>query len=467
MSNQNDTLQMNVNPLENEKIEKLLLRFSIPCIMAMLVNALYNIVDQVFIGQGVGYLGNAATNVVFPVTAVSLGFALLVGDGCAAKYSLLMGNGDNESGVKVIGNSMILIIIISIIIATIGYCFTDSILYFFGATDNCIEYARIYLRIILAGIPFYMFSSGMNSVIRADGSPQYGMLSMLAGAITNLILDPIAIFVLHWGVKGAAIATIIGQIISCTITIIYFFHPKTFKLSKDVFRFRPRLVVNSCSLGMSSFITQFSIVAICAVTNNIIVKYGPESEFGADIPLSVIGIVMKVFSIVIAIIVGISVGAQPILGYNYGAKKYGRVLETYKIVIIACAIVGAIATLLFEFAPNAIISIFGSEGETYNKFAVLCFRIYLGGILFCCIQKSSSIFLQSIGKPVKATLLSLSREIFIQIPTVIILPMYYGIIGALWSAPISDVVSVILTGIFIVSECKKMKKAESCKKYLT
>ena len=442
------------NPLGDEQIGKLLLRFSIPCIMSLLVSSLYNIVDQIFIGQGVGYLGNAATNVVYPVTVIALGFSLLIGDGCAAKFSITLGEGDVKSGKHAIGNSIVLITVIGVIISLIGFLFTDQILYFFGATKNCIDYAREYLQIILIGIPFYMFTSGMNAVIRADGSPRYSMISMVIGAVINLILDPVMIFCFNWGVTGAAIATIIGQIVSCLLTIAYFIHPKSFRLDASSFRFNLRLLSQVCLLGISSFITQISIVIVCAVTNHIMIKYGVKSEFGADIPLSVIGIVMKVFSIVVSIVVGIAVGGQPIAGYNYGARKYERVLKTYRLVLIASAFVGAISMLLFELIPEVIINIFGSESETYTRFAVLCFRIYLGGILLGSIQKASCIFLQSIGKPAKATLLSLSRDIFFLIPAVIILPIRYGIVGALWSAPIADVLSIILTFVLVSTECR-------------
>ena len=450
-----------VNSLGEEKIGKLLLKYSVPCILSLLVSALYNIVDQIFIGQGVGYLGNAATNVVYPVTVIALGFSLLIGDGCAAKYSLSLGEGDHETGKHAIGNSIAAITVIGVIISIVGFIHTDQILRFFGATDNCIGLAGDYMRVILLGIPFYMFTSGMNAVIRADGSPAYSMISMVIGCVINLILDPVSIFILHMGVTGAAAATVIGQAVSCIFTIVYFFHPKSFRLDKSSWIPDLKLLGKVALFGISSFITQISIVVVCAVTNNIMVRYGTASEFGADIPLSVIGIVMKVFSIIVSIVVGIAVGGQPIAGYNYGAGKYERVMKTYKLVATASAIVGAVAMFLFEVFPKEIISIFGSEGETYTRFAVLCFRIYLGGILLGSIQKSSCIFLQSIGKPIKATLLSLSRDIFFLIPAVIILPIHYGIVGALWSAPLADILSMILTVILISIEYKKLAVSAS------
>lgn len=450
----------NSSYLGESKIKGLLLKFSIPSILSLLVSALYNIVDQIFIGQGVGYLGNAATNVVYPITVIGLGFALLLGDGCASKLSISLGAGDKESGPKTIGNGIIAMTIISLLIVLFGFLFTDQILYLFGATDTCLDYARDYFRIIVCGMPFYMLSSGLASVIRADGSPKYSMLTMVVGAIINIICDPIAIFALNLGVSGAAFATILGQFVSFVMAIAYFFHTKSFKFNKKSFLFNGRLLFSAVLLGISSFITQISIVIVCAITNNLMVKYGVNSEYGSDIPLSVIGIVMKVFAIVISIIVGIAVGGQPIIGFNYGAKKYDRVLNTFKIIIISCTIIGLIATLIFELFPEVIINIFGSENEAYTKFALLTFRIWLSCILFTCLQKASCIFLQSIGKPVQAILLSLSRDTIFLIPGVIILPIYFGIEGILYAAPIADVLSIIVTSIIVVIECKKIKKEE-------
>lgn len=448
------------NYLATEPIWKLLFKFSVPCVLSMLVSALYNIVDQIFIGQSIGYLGNAATNVVYPFTVVALALALLIGDGSAALLSLSLGGGDHKTSHKCIGNGIVLSVVVGVILMVLGFLFTDPLLRIFGVTEASYGYAWEYMRVILIGIPFYIFSSGMNGAIRADGSPAYSMIATVIGAVLNLILDPIAIFVLDMGVQGAAIATVIGQVVSCIMTMLYFRRPKTFQLHKASFRLSGRMSKRICQLGISSFINQIAIVLLISVANNMVVIYGPLSKYGADIPLSAIGIVMKVFGIVIAFSIGISVGGQPIIGYNYGAKNYKRVFETYRLVIIANVVVGAIATLLFQLCPQVIVGIFGNESALYNEYAVLCFRIYLSGILLCCIQKASSIFLQSIGKPIQATLLSLSREVILQLPLIIILASIYGVTGMLWAAPIADVVATALTILLISLEYKKIHHKE-------
>ena len=425
--------------LASEPIGRLLLKFSVPCVLSMLVSALYNIVDQIFIGQSVGYLGNAATNVVYPFTVAALALALLVGDGSAAKLSLSLGSGDKETSHKCIGNGILATVIIGLLLTVTGFLFTDQILRLFGVTEASYPYAREYMEVILLGIPFYIFASGMNAAIRADGSPAYSMFSTVIGAVLNLILDPVAIFVFHMGVRGAAIATVIGQVVSCFVTILYFRKPKSFRFSKASFLPAGRLLGQIGQLGISSFITQIAIVIVMSVSNNMIGLKGPQSIYGADIPLSVVGIVMKVFGIVIAFSVGIAVGGQPIAGN---------------------AVIGIIATLLFEFCPQVIVSLFGSESGLYNEYANMCFRIFLGGILLCCVQKASSIFLQSIGKPVKATVLSLSRDVVFLVPGVILLSMAFGVTGMLWAAPIADVLSLILTIILVSHEYKCLKRME-------
>lgn len=440
--------------LATESIGKLLVKFSIPCVLSMLVSALYNIVDQIFIGQSVGYLGNAATNIVYPFTVIALALALFIGDGSAALLSLSLGSKDEKTSHKCIGNGILMTVVIGIFLTLVGFLFTDSILKLFGVTQTSYEYAWDYMRIILLGIPFYVFTSGMNAAIRADGAPSYSMFATVLGAVINLILDPVAIFILHMGVKGAAIATIIGQIASCIMTILYFKNPKSFRFHKESFYIDRKIMKKVCQLGISSFITQIAIVIIISVANNMIVIYGAFSKYGADIPLSVIGIVMKVFGIVIAFSVGIAVGGQPIIGYNYGAGNYERVFSTYRLIIFANIVVGAVAIILFELCPQAIVHLFGNESDLYNEYANMCFRIFLSGILLCCIQKATSIFLQSIGKPVKATVLSLSRDVVFLVPGVLILSHYFGVTGMLWSAPIADGISFFLTVLFILLEYK-------------
>lgn len=443
---------MNTNTnqyLAEQPIGKLMLKFSIPCIMSLLVSALYNIVDQIFIGRGVGYLGNGATNVVFPITIIALAIALLIGDGCAAYLSICQGKKDEDSAHRCVGSGIGLILLCSILMTLVFYLFQEQILWGFGATENNIDYAREYFRCIVLGIPFFMFANSLNSIIRADGSPQFAMISTLIGCIINVILDPIAIFVLHWGMFGAALATITGQIVSALLALYYLFHTKSFRLRKSSFRRSGPVLKRVLPLGVSSFLTQVSIVIIMAVMNNVLVRYGAESKYGADIPLTVVGIVMKVFQIVISVVVGIAAGSQPIVGYNYGAGHSIRVKKIFRTMILAELCVGLAATLCFECFPLQIIAIFGSEDSLYNEFAVLAFRIYLSTISLCCIQKATSIFLQSLGKPVLSMGLSLLRDFLLSVPLVLLLPAALGVTGALYSAPIADTVSFIAVLVII------------------
>lgn len=463
---------MNTNTnqyLAEAPIGKLMLKFSVPCILSLLVSSLYNIVDQIFIGRGVGYLGNGATNVVFPITVIALAIALMIGDGCAAFLSLCQGKKDNEGAQKSVGNAVALLIVSSVILLVLFVVCRDGILSAFGATENNLSYAQDYFNMIVIGIPFFVFTNGMNSIIRADGSPKFAMISTLVGCVINIILDPVAIFVLKWGVTGAALATIAGQIVSAVLAVYYLFHTNTFKLKKSSFAPKARYLKKILPLGISSFLTQLSIVVIMGVMNSTLVKYGAMSEYGADIPMTVMGIVMKVFQIVIAVVVGIAAGSQPIVGFNYGAGHYDRVKKIYKTMITAEVTVGIIATLLFELFPVQIISLFGSENGLYNQFAILSFRIFLSTLTLCCVQKATSIFLQSLGKPVMSMSLSLLRDFILSVPLVLLLPLTFGVIGPLYSGPIADLVSFAVTAVMMVCVFKKLpadaEKSVSEKKY--
>ena len=432
------------NYLAEEKIEKLLLKFSIPCIMSLLVSSLYNIVDQIFIGRGVGYLGNGATNVVFPITVISLAIALMLGDGAAAYLSLCQGKKDMDAGNKSMGNVIMLLVTSGLAMAVLFALFKSQILNAFGATENILPYANEYFDYIILGIPFFVVGNGLNSIIRADGSPKFAMITTLAGCIINVIFDPVAIFGFHMGMKGAAIATIAGQIVTAICGAVYIlFRAKTFKLTWMSMIPDISIIGKFVPLGISSFLTQLSIVVIMGVMNNVLVKYGAMSKYGADIPLTVVGIVMKVFQIVVSICIGIAAGSQPVVGYNYGAGEYRRVKALFTTIIKAEATVGLISMILFELFPLQITSIFGSEDGLYNEFAVLSFRIFLSMIILTCIQKSVSVFLQSLGKPVMAMGLSLLREFVLSVPLAIVLPMFFGVEGALFSAPVADVVTMV------------------------
>ena len=445
--------------LGKEKIPLLLRKFSLPSVLSMLVAALYNIVDQIFIGQGVGYLGNSATNVVYPFTVFALALALMAGDGISSLFSLYQGQKDESSKERCVGNGIVITLFFSFLVTLIGFLAEEPLLWFFGASANCYQYAKEYFDVILIGIPAYMLTSALSGLIRADGSPRYSMLATCLGAIINLILDPIAILYMKLGTFGAGITTIIGQYVSLIMTLIYFIRPKSFSFHKSAFKPSFKSLLGILRQGISSFIIQISIVIVISVANKLINIYGPNSSYGVDIPLAVIGIVMKVFGIVIAIGVGIAVGGQPIIGFNYGAKNFQRVKETIFWILGLNLLVGLLSTVIFEVCPQVVIDLFGKDqGEEYNAFAVLCFRIYLSGIALTCFQKAGSIILQSLGKPVQSMILSVSRDVVFFVPFLIILAQQSGIEGMLYAALISDVLSSILGLFLLLKELLKMEK---------
>ena len=447
---------MNENILGQEKISKLLIKFSIPCIISLLVNSLYNIVDQIFIGWGVGYLGNGATNVVFPLTMICLGFALMLGDGASSYLSLKLGEKKKEEAAKGVANGVIISLVISILFCTISLIFMPQLLNAFGCTEALKEYALDYGYIIAIGIPFFMIGTTLNSIIRADGNPKYSMTSMIIGAVLNIILDPIFIFVFKMGVKGAAIATIISQFVTFVMNIAYLRKIKSVELNRNTYKIDINISKKVLGLGISSFITQMSVVVVMAVSNNLLRKYGEITKYGPEIPIAVLGIVMKISQILNSIIIGIVVGAQPIIGYNYGANKKERVKETLKIVLSISVIVSSVAFILFQTIPDKLIGIFGSGDENYIEFACLAFRIFL--LLCICngIQIPSGIFFQAIGKSAKSAILSLSRQILILIPSMIILGQIFGLNGVLYAGPVADGCAFILAIILLVGEMKKL-----------
>ncbi|MCK1911324.1 MATE family efflux transporter, partial [Clostridioides difficile] len=404
--------------LGTEKISKLMLKFSIPCVLSLLVSALYNIVDQIFIGNSsLSALGNAATGVVFPIFIIAQAFAWCFGDGCAAYLNICQGKNDSKTSHKAIGTGVIVTLITSIILIALFLPFKTSLLTLFGASENSIGYAVEYFNIVLLFFPILMLSNMMNSVIRADGNPAGSMASMLTGAVVNIILDPIFIFGINWGgtgmtpMTGAATATIIGQIVSFVISAFYFFKPKTFKLTPSSFIPDLKTFSNALKLGTSSFITQMTIVVISLVCNIMLAKYGAMSSYGIDIPIAIIGIESKVFTVVINLVVGIVLGCQPIIGYNIGAKNYMRVKELYKKVLFCTIVIGVVATILFEFVPRNIIGVFGTptnipNPEDYWIFGEKTFRIFLCFITFTCIVKMTSIFFQAAGKSGQAIISS-------------------------------------------------------------
>lgn len=444
--------------LGQTKISKLLLKFSIPCIMALLISALYNIVDQIFIGhgtaEGLGAVGNAATSIVFPITLVAVAISGTFGDGTAAFMSICQGRKDTKKIHKTVGNSILVTFIASIILVALGFIFADQILGLFGASDSNILYAKQYFFIILSFFPIYMLGYMLNSVIRADGAPAFAMIATVAGAVTNIILDPIFIFALNWGIQGAAWATIIGQIVTLILSLIYLSRTKTFKLKLQSLPLSHETISNVTKLGLSTFITQLSIVIISMVCNKMLATFGAKSVYGANDPLAIIGICMKVFTIVLSIAMGVIIGAQPILGFNIGAGNRDRVRETFKKCIIITTIVGLCSTVVFEACPQIIINIFGSNSENptaYLEFATLTFRIFLMLITVTCNIKVISIFFQAVGEPLKAAIVSLARDIIFFVPLVIILPyVMNNINGILWAAPVADVLGIAVAVTLIV-----------------
>ncbi|HBF5909553.1 cytidylate kinase family protein [Clostridioides difficile] len=457
--------------LGTEKISKLMLKFSIPCVLSLLVSALYNIVDQIFIGNSsLSALGNAATGVVFPIFIIAQAFAWCFGDGCAAYLNICQGKNDSKTSHKAIGTGVIVTLITSIILIALFLPFKTSLLTLFGASENSIGYAVEYFNIVLLFFPILMLSNMMNSVIRADGNPAGSMASMLTGAVVNIILDPIFIFGINWGgtgmtpMTGAATATIIGQIVSFVISVFYFFKPKTFKLTPSSFIPDLKTFSNALKLGTSSFITQMTIVVISLVCNIMLAKYGAMSSYGIDIPIAIIGIESKVFTVVINLVVGIVLGCQPIIGYNIGAKNYMRVKELYKKILFCTIVIGVVATILFEFVPRNIIGVFGTptnipNPEDYWIFGEKTFRIFLCFITFTCIVKMTSIFFQAAGKSGQAIISSMIRDIVCFIPLIIIFPAIFGGVEAiLYAAPVADFIAMIVATFITIKFFKSLEK---------
>lgn len=449
--------------LGKEKISKLMLKFSIPCVLSLLVSALYNIVDQIFIGNSeLSALGNAATGVVFPIFIIAQAFAWCFGDGCAAYLNICQGRKDTQNAHKSIGSGISITLIVSVLLMAVFFPLKEQLLTLFGASENSIGMAVEYFNIILAFFPLYMLSNMMNAVIRADGSPAWSMASMLAGAITNIILDPVFIFGTKWGMSGAALATVIGQTVLFVISLVYFFRTKTFKLTLKSFLPNFKAFSPALQLGISSFITQMTIVIISLVCNIMLARYGAVSQYGADIPIAIIGIESKVFTVVINLVVGIVLGCQPIISYNMGAKQYDRVKKLYRNILLCTVVISLASTLLFELAPRTVVGIFGTptnipNPEDYWTFGTLTFRIFLSLVIFTCTIKMTSIFFQAVGKPVRAVIASMIRDIVCFIPLIIILPIFFGIEGILFAAPAADLIAMVVAAILTVTFMRTLK----------
>lgn len=462
-------MENNTSFLRTDGIGKLMRKYAIPCIISLLVGALYNIVDQIFIANAdyLGSFGNAANTVVFPLTVIALSIAVMIGDGCCAFVSLSLGKGSPKDASRSMGNAILLTILSSVLLTAIYLLFSDGIVTMFGGTVNDETYSlsKEYFFWITLGIPFYMFGQAMNPIIRADGSPRFAMISTISGAVINIILDPVFIFLFKWGMTGAAVATVLGQIVTAILAVWYLLHTKAVKIGKSDFRFKKRIIARTLMLGVCSFLSQISLVAAMAAINNMIAKYGAmdtifSQQQYAQIPMAVVGIVMKFFQIVISIVVGMAAGCIPIVGYNMGAKLYDRVKKLFTTLLIAEAAVGAIALIIVEVFPLALINIFGASNESayYTDFAVKAFRIYLCMIIFACINKAAFIFLQAMGKAVASTLLSMVREIVFGVGFALLLPIFFGLDGVLYSMPVSDILTAIISAIVIAVTYKEFNK---------
>ncbi len=444
--------------LGKEKIGRLLLSFALPCVISMLINSVYNIVDQIFIGQGVGYLGNAATNIIFPIVIMCNAIAGLIGNGCAANFSLRLGEGKKEGAAKSVASTITITIISSILISIILYASLNVLVKAFGCTDNVFPYAIEYGKIILLGAPFMIIYSALSQIIRADGSPKYSMILLVVGAIINIILDPIFIMKFNMGVKGGAIATIIGQIVSCIMALLYIKRFKSIKLNKKDF-IPDKSIFKVLGYGLSSFITQMTVLALFVFMNNVMTKYGASSKFGSDIPLSAYGIVSKLNSLFVASVLGISIGAQPIIGFNYGAGNYKRVRETLSKVLIINFVIGIIFNLSYQLFPSFLIGIFGSsDNALYVKFATDSLRIFLMVCALNAFEMTTSIVIQSLGNVKKSTAVTFIRQIILFIPIALILSNKIGLYGALYAGPIADVLCFICVIFIFGSEYKKLGK---------
>ena len=459
--------------LEQEKLGTLMRKYAVPCVISLLVAALYNIVDQIFIANAdyLGSYGNAANGVVFPLTVVALAIAVMIGDGCCAYVSICLGAQRKEDAHKSIGSAVLLCVISSLVLTVIYLAFQEPILTAFGGRVNAETFAQAkeYFLWITLGVPFYMFGQALNPIIRSDGSPKFAMASTLAGAVVNIILDPMFIFIFKWGMMGAAVATVLGQILTAVLAVWYLCHMKVVRLERESFRIHPKLAKKYLPLGVCSFLSQISLVAAMAAINNMIRKYGAaDAVFGqeqyAQIPMAVVGIVMKFFQIVISIVVGMAAGCIPIVGFNMGAGKSARVKELFTKLLLAEAAVGAVALVLVEVFPRRLIALFGAANESvyYTDFAVKSFRIYLCMIILACVNKACFIFLQAMGKAGESTALSMVREVVFGVGFALLLPRFFGLDGVLYSMPMSDLLTFVIAAYLIAKTYRELNTGTLC-----
>ena len=446
------------NPLGAAPVGGLILKFAIPAIISMLVSAMYNIVDQIFIGQGVGMLGNAATNVAFPVTTIATALALLLGIGGASNYNLEMGAGREQRASSIAGTALSTLVITGAVLALVVLLFLRPLLGLFGATTDVMPYAVDYLGITAVGLPFYVLSIGGNHIVRADRSPTYSMTCVLTGAVINTILDPLFIFGFGWGIKGAAWATVIGQVVSGILVIIYFGKFRKMYLETGMLKPSAECLKAIVSLGMASCINQIAMAIVQIVMNNILRYYGGLSVYGSDIPIACVGVISKVNQVFMAICIGISQGCQPIWGFNYGAKKYDRVRLAYRYSMIACTAIATIFFLCFQLFPHQIVSIFGTGSDLYFQFAERYLKIFMFMTFANGIQPMSSGFFTSIGKAKLGIVMSLTRQVLFLLPLIVVFSLIMGIDGVMYAGPIADAAAFVLAILFARRELRAMKK---------
>jgi len=447
------------NFLATESVTKLMVKFAVPSIIGMLVSALYNIVDQLFIGQGVGTLGNAATNIAFPFTTACMSMALLFGIGGASCFNLSMGMGHRKKAGYFAGNAVSMLIVCGLVISGITLLFLEPLLKLFGSPNDVMPYAKEYVSITAVGFPFLILTTGGGHIIRADGSPQMTMTCNITGAIINTVLDALFVMVFHWGMAGAAWATVIGQFISSVIVVLYLRKFKTTDLTKQHFIPQFSYIKRIASIGMASCFNQLAIAIVQIVLNNSLRHYGSLSKYGDSEPIACAGIVMKVNMIVFSIVIGLAQGTQPIESFNYGAKNYGRVKKAYRLAVITGAVISVTAFVCFQLFPKQILSVFGKGSENYYEFGEKFFRIFLFFTWLNCLQPITSTFFTSIGKSIKGVFLSLTRQIIFFIPLLLILPLKFGIDGIVYTGPVADLLSGIVALVMAFCEFKLMQKS--------
>lgn len=452
------TVSEHGNPLGTSSINKLLLEFTIPCIIGMVVSAAYNIVDQIFIGQSIGMYGNAATNVAFPLSITCTALSLLLGIGGAANFNLSLGRGEKEKARLYAGNALSLIVFMGILLTVGTLIFLKPLMLLFGATDRVLGYSMTYTGITAFGFPFLILSVAGGHLIRGDGSPNYAMVCNIVGAVINAILNPIFLFGLHMGIAGAAYATVIGQVISGLMVIFYLTRFKTVKLTLAALKPVPGYARDVLILGMAPFFNQLSMMVVQVVLNNSLTYYGALSVYGSDVPLACAGIVSKVNMLFFAVVIGMAQGLQPIVGFNYGAKKYRRVKEAYWKMAVAATVISSISFVVFQIFPREIISIFGEGDEVYFRFAEEFFRIFLFCIFIDGIQPITSNFFTAVGQPGKGVFLSLTRQVIFLLPLLLLLPTFFGMDGIMYSAPIADALSAVIAILMVIREFRRINR---------